>query len=344
MTTTPTFGDAFAELTTPEGLSPRTVENVFGAILQGTWTPAQIAGLIVGMRLRGETAAQIAAAARAMRATMVPVDHGLERTLDTCGTGGDGQDTVNLSTGAAIIAAACGIPVAKHGNRAVSSRCGSANVVQELGIPLDVPPSRAATVLEQAGITFLMAPAHHPAMKYAAPVRNDLRVRTIFNILGPLSNPARTTHQLLGTFDDALRPVLAETLRELGVKRAWVVRGADGLDEVSPYGPTRVTELDAGEIRELTVAPADFGLDVSPAGAARGSDPETNARILLQILEGSDHPSRSAFLINAAAAIAVAEGGSLRDASTRADEALRSGAARQRLEAWRSAASAAREG
>jgi anthranilate phosphoribosyltransferase len=169
-------------------------------------------------------------------------------------------------------------------------------------------------------------------------------VRTVFNILGPLSNPARATHQLLGAFDDALRPVLAETLRELGVRRAWVVRGTDGLDEVSPYGPTRVTELDAGEIRVLTVIPEDFGLDVSPPGAARGSDPQTNARILLQVLEGSDHPSRSAFLINAAAAIVVAEGGSLRDASARADEALRSGAARQQLEAWRSAAAAAREG
>jgi len=343
MTDTPAFNEVFAELATAGEISAATVERVFGAILTGAWSPAQIAGLVVAMRLQGETAPQIAAAARAMRAAMVPVEHGLPRALDTCGTGGDAQGTVNLSTGAAIIAAACGIPVAKHGNRAVSSRSGSADVLQALGIPTDVPPTRAARVLEDAGIAFLMAPAHHPAMRYAAPVRQELRIRTVFNILGPLANPARATHQLLGAFDDALRPVLAETLRELGVERAWVVRGADGLDEISPYGPTLVSELAGGSIRELTLSPTDFGIETSPAGAARGGDAEANARILLEVLDGADHPARSAFLLNAAAAIAVADGDSLPDAARRADEALRSGAARARLDTWRSAAIAARE-
>jgi anthranilate phosphoribosyltransferase len=343
MTDVPAFNEVFAQLATSEGLAPRTVEQVFGAILAGAWTPAQIAGLLIGMRLRGETAPQIAAAARAMRAAMVPVEHGFDRTLDTCGTGGDGQGTVNISTGAAIIAAACGIPVAKHGNRAVSSQSGSADILQALGIPTDLPPGRAGRVLQQAGIAFLLAPAHHPAMKHAAPVRQELRVRTIFNILGPLSNPARVTHQLLGAFDDALRPVLAKTLDELGVQRAWVVRGADGLDEISPYGPTLVSELAGGTIRELSVSPSDFGVETSPAGAARGGDAEANAQILLRVLAGEDHPARSAFVLNAAAAIAVADGDSLPDAARRADEALRSGAARSRLDAWRSAALAARE-
>ncbi len=342
MTDTAAFQDVFAELARPDGLTPATVERVFGAILAGTWTPTQIAGLIVGLRLRGETPQQIAAAARAMRTAMVPVDHGLPRTLDTCGTGGDGQGTVNLSTGAAIIAAACEIPVAKHGNRAVSSRSGSADVLQALGVPTDLPAERAATVLQRAGIAFLMAPTHHPAMKHAAPVRKELGVRTIFNILGPLSNPARATHQLLGAFDDALRPVLAQTLKELGIERAWVVRGADGLDEMSPYGPTLVTELAAGQLREMTLSPQDFGLETSPAEAARGGDAEANAQILQRILDGEDHPARPAFILNAAAAIVVADGDSPTDAAQRADAAVRSGAARARLEKWRQAAQGAR--
>jgi anthranilate phosphoribosyltransferase len=343
MTDAPAFNDVFAELASPRGLEPDTVQRVFGAILSGAWSPTQIAGLIVGMRLHGETAAQIAAAARAMRAAMVPVDHRLDRLLDTCGTGGDGQGTVNLSTGAAIIAAACGVPVAKHGNRAVSSQAGSADVLQALGIPLDVPPTRATRVLDEAGITFMMAPAHHPAMKHAAGVRKELRIRTVFNILGPLSNPARATHQLLGAFDDALRPVLADTLRELGLRRAWVVRGADGLDEISPYGPTRITELDGGQIRERTLSPEDFGVEPSSPGAAAGADAEANARILTQVLEGEAHRARTAFVLNAAAAIVVADGDAPRDAAARADQALRSGAARERLQAWRAAAISARE-
>src|SRR5690606_24287483 len=180
----------------------------------------------------------IAGAARAMRANMVAVEHAFPKLLDTCGTGGDETGTVNLSTGAALICASLGVPVAKHGNRAVSSRSGSADVVRALGIPVDLPAEAASRVLVEANIAFLMAPTHHPAMKHAAAVRKDLGIRTVFNCLGPLVNPARATHQLIGAFSDDLRPVLAHTLGQLGTVRAWVVRGEDGIDEVSPYGAT----------------------------------------------------------------------------------------------------------
>ncbi len=323
---------------TEDGIAPGELELVFEAILAGAWTPAQIAGLLVALKIRGETPAQIAAAARAMRRSMVPVVHRGGSVLDTCGTGGDGAGTVNLSTGAAVIAAAAGVRVAKHGNRAVSSRAGSADVVEALGIPLDVPPERAATVLDEAGITFLMAPVHHPAMRHAAPVRRELRVRTIFNLLGPLANPAGATHQLLGIFDDALRHPLALTLAELGTERAWIVRGVDGLDEVSPLGPTRVTELDRGTVRELEVRPEDFGLRPVERAAIAGGDGRENAATLTTVLRGEPHPARPAFVLNAAAALVVATGASPREAAARAEQLLDSGAAGAQLERWREAA------
>jgi anthranilate phosphoribosyltransferase len=232
--------------------------------------------------------------------------------------------------------------VAKHGNRAVSSQAGSADVLEALGIPLDVPPNRAATVLEQANIAFLMAPAHHPAMRHAMVARKELGVRTIFNCLGPLANPARATHQLVGTYDDGLRATFAKTLRKLGTQRAWVVRGADGLDEISPFGPTRVTELDGDEIRELTVTPDTFGLAASPAGAIAGGNADANADVLRQVLSGQQHPSTDAFLLNAGAALVVAEGLDPKAAVERARETIASGAALRTLERWRELAAAER--
>ncbi len=273
MSTAPlTFAAVFAEIAGSAPARPATIQGAFEAILAGAWTPAQIAGLLVALRMRGETADVITAAALAMRSAMVAVDHGLEATLDTCGTGGDGLGTINVSTAAAVIVAALGISVAKHGNRAVSSQSGSADVVEALGIPIDLPADRQAGVLRDAGIAFLFAPTHHPAMKHAGAVRRELGVRTIFNVLGPLANPARATHQLLGTYDDALRPVMAETLRALGTRRAWIVRGEDGTDEVSPGGATRVTELDGDRIRERTITPEDFGLARASVKAIAGSD------------------------------------------------------------------------
>jgi len=335
---TPRFAEVFAELSSPSGISARTVRRVFDAILAGAWTPVQVAGLLVALRARGESAEVIAAAAESMRAAMVAVEHGLPLVLDTCGTGGDGKGTLNLSTGAALLAAAAGVPVAKHGNRAVSSRAGSADVVEALGVPLDVAPAAAADVLREASIVFLMAPAHHPAMRHAGVARRELGMRTIFNCLGPLANPARATHQLIGAYDDGLRSLMAQTLRSLGTTRAWVVHARDGLDELSPSAATRVTELSNGALTELEVAPEDFGLARCGADAVAGGDAAANARVIELVLAGERHPSRDAFLLNAAAALVVALGLEPRAATDRAREALESGRARETLERWRTAA------
>jgi anthranilate phosphoribosyltransferase len=337
------FAAAFREIAAPVGPSPNAVFAAFDAILSGAWTPAQVAGFVVALRIKGESPAIIAEAARAMRSAMVPVEHGLRSVLDTCGTGGDGLCTLNISTAAAIVAAAAGVPVAKHGNRAVSSRAGSAEVLEALGVPIDLPANRQAAVLEQAGICFLFAPTHHPAMRHAAVARRELGIRTIFNILGPLANPARATHQLLGTYDDALRPVMAETLRSLGIRRAWVVRGEDGMDEVSPSGPTRVTEVDDGSISERVVGPEDFGLTRQPSEAASGTNAAGNARAIESILRGEPNICRQAVVLNAAAAIAVARGGDLKDAAADADRAVSTGQAMAKLDLWKSVAQRVRE-
>lgn len=340
--TTISFASAFGEIASPAGPTPAGVSAAFSAILSGAWTPVQVAGFVVSLRLRGETAEIIAAAAQAMRRAMLPVEHGLPATLDTCGTGGDGMGTLNVSTAAAIVVASLGIAVAKHGNRAVSSRAGSAEVLEQLGIPLDLSPERQAAVLREAGIAFLFAPAHHPAMKHAAVARRELGIRTIFNVLGPLANPARATHQLLGTYDDALRPVMAATLRELGTRRAWVVRGEDGLDEVSPSTATHVTELSDGQLCERVVVPEDFGIPRSPPEALRGGDAADNARVIQAILQGNEHPARSAIVLNAAAALLVARGGSPVEAAEQAGAAIASGRAQATLERWRAAARTAK--
>ena len=315
------------------------VRSAFDAILAGAWTPVQVGAFAVALRMGGETAEQIVAAAGAMRAAMTPVEHGLPVVVDTCGTGGDGAHTLNLSSAAAIVVAACGLPVAKHGNRSVSSRCGSADVVEALGIPIDVPPANQGQILREAGITFLFAPAHHPALRHAAQARRELGTRTIFNALGPLANPARATHQLVGVYDDALRAVAAQALGRLGVTRAWVVRGEDGLDEVSPCGPTRVSELAPdGSVEERVVSPEDFGVARVSPGALAGGDATDNARALVAILNGEAHGAREAVVLNAAAALAVGTGDDLRLCGARARQALDDLSASRKLEAWRAAA------
>jgi anthranilate phosphoribosyltransferase len=328
------FPTVFAELHKGK-LSPATTRGTFDAILSGTWSPVQIGGFLAALRMRGEDPETIAAAARSMRENMQRVEHSFAAVLDTCGTGGDGSGTVNLSTGAAIMCAAHGAVVAKHGNRAVSSKSGSADVLAALGIPSDLPAAAAGELLTEVGITFLMAPTFHPAMRFAVPVRKELKVRTIFNCLGPLANPAGATHQVIGAFADELRPVLAQTLLELGTRRAWVVRGEDGMDEVSPYGATRVTELADGRLSERTLTPEDFGLKPSPQGAAQGGDAEANAAIIRSVLSGEQHPARDAFILNAAAALVVWEGLTLRAAADAARAVLDDGRALQTLERWR---------
>ncbi len=336
-----TFKDALPRLEAGSKPDPALVREVFDAMLSGQWSPTQIAAFAIALRMRGETPEVIAAAASSLRAHMVPVPHSFERLLDTCGTGGDGRGSLNLSTGAAIIAAAAGVRVAKHGNRAISSRSGSADVLEALGIPMTVPPEAAASVIDAASIAFLFAPAHHPALRHVGPARKELGVRTIFNCLGPLANPARASHQLLGAYDDALRPVLARTLDQLGVVRAWVIRSEDGMDEVSPFAPTRVTVLDGGTLSERIITPAYFGLKESAEGAIDGGDAAENAVVLEKVLRGEAHPSRDAFILNAAAALCVADDLAPRHAAERAIAAVDSGKAMATLESWRTAATGA---
>jgi anthranilate phosphoribosyltransferase len=333
----PKFSDVYAELGSARGLSQATTRAVFDAIFAGAWTPSQIAGFLVAVRQR-ETAEVVAGAAAAMRAAMVPVTHSFPKLLDTCGTGGDGSGSLNLSTGAALVAAAAGVRVAKHGNRAATSRSGSADVLESLGIPLDVLPAEQGKVLDEAGIAFLFAQAHHPAMRHAMPVRRELGIRTLFNLLGPLSNPAGVTHQLLGAPDDAARQNLAQALLLLGVSRAWVVRSADGLDEVSPFAETRVTEVSDGKLRELVISPQSFGFELSPAGAIAGGEPDENARALTTILSGEKHAASDAVALNAAAALVVFHGMTEREAGAQAREILASGKALATLKAWSDAA------
>ena len=333
------FADLFARL--ERGPLPADdVRAAFVAILEGEWTPVQIGAFATALRLRGETAEMIGAAASALRSVMSSVDHELAELVDTCGTGGDGAHTLNVSTGAAVVVAATGVHVAKHGNRSVSSRCGSADVVEALGIPIDVPVERQREILHEAHIAFLMAPLHHPALRHAAQARRELGVRTIFNALGPLVNPARVTHQIVGVYDDALRPVLAAALGDLGVKRAWVVRSTDGLDEVSPAATTRVSVLEDGLVTEREIAPETFGLAPSGLDALAGGDAHENAAALATVLEGKTHPARDAIILNAAAALTVVRGGDPKEHAREARDALVSGKAARTLETWRTAARA----
>jgi anthranilate phosphoribosyltransferase len=332
-----TFKQALPLLEAQTPADPSLVREVFDAILDGSWSPTQTAAFAIALRMKGETPEVIAAAAKTLRDHMIELVHDLPETLDTCGTGGDGLGSLNLSTGAAIIAAAAGAPVAKHGNRAVSSKSGSADVLEHLGIRLDLTPQQASRVFSETGIVFLFAPIYHPAMRHVAPARKELGVRTIFNCLGPLASPARATHQLLGAYDDALRPVLARTLGELGVKRAWVARGEDGMDEMSPFGPTRITELDHGKLTEMTLSPEDFGLSPCPQGATEGGDAKVNAEVLQAVLQGQEHPSRNAFLLNAAAALCVMFDLPPKEGAERARRALEDGLAIAKLGEWQSA-------
>jgi anthranilate phosphoribosyltransferase len=332
-----------------EALDDATVEAAFGAILDGALTAAQIAAILVALRAKGETAAEIAAAARALRARAHPLSLELPPgtpLLDTCGTGGDGAHTFNVSTVSAIVLAACGAKVAKHGNRAVSSRAGSADLLEALGVRIEGPSpdfdERLARALDEVGITFLYAPRHHGALRHAAPVRRELGVRTLMNLLGPLANPAGATHQLLGVFDDLRRATLASVLARLGTVRAWVVHGVAsagaprGLDEVSTEGPTRVTVLERGALHEREIVPEDAGLSRVPLSALAGGDAHANAAIANAVLAGEPLPARSAVVLNTACALVVAGiAGDLREGRERAEAALDRGDAARTLDRWR---------
>jgi len=324
--------EAIADLASGRDLQPVRATGAMEEIIGGIATPAQIGGFLMALGLKGETAEEIAAFARVMRASAVPIPLAPAGTVvDTCGTGGDGQETFNISTAAAMVAAGAGVPVVKHGNRSVSSRCGSADVLEEVGVPLDVDPARIADIFSRTGIVFLFAPRFHPALSRAAAARKELGVRTVFNLLGPLTNPAGARAQVLGVYDPGLVGRMAGVLRLLGVERAMVVHG-EGLDEITTTGATRVAELRGGAIRRYTLDCRRFGISPAHPDDLRGGDRTGNARILLAVLEGERGPARDIVLLNAGAAIYV--GGrapDLAEGVRRAAVSIDTGAALDRL-------------
>jgi len=307
------------------------------AILAGAATPAQIGAFLMAMRLQGETPDEIAGLVQAMRAASVRLDPPCDDAIDLCGTGGDGSGTINISTGAALVAAAAGARVAKHGNRSASSRSGSADALEAMGIPIDLPPERARAAIDELGFAFLFAPSYHPAMRHAAGPRKELGIRTVFNILGPLTNPAGVRRQLLGVYEDRLRPLMAGALGALGAERAWIVHSrrpdGGGLDEIGLSGPTWVTALDRGSLRDMEIVPEDAGLARAPAAGLLGGDPTQNARCLEGVLAGARGPERDAILLNAAAALVVAgRARDLKEGAQAAAGAIDSGRAKALVE------------
>ena len=315
-------------LTRPEA------ERAFEILFAGEATPAQTGGFLMALRTRGETVDEYAAAAAVMRAKCHKV-RAPEGAIDIVGTGGDGKGTLNISTAAAFVVAGCGVPVAKHGNRNLSSKSGAADALTQMGIDVMVGPEVVERALSEAGIGFMMAPMHHPAMAHVGPVRAELGTRTIFNILGPLTNPAGVRRQLTGAFARALIRPMAETLGQLGSERAWLVHGEDGTDELSITGRSWVAALEEdGEVRETELHPEDFGLPVHPFAAILGGTPAENGAALRVLLDGAKGAYRDAVLINAAAALVVAgHAPDLKTGVAQASESIDSGAARARVEA-----------
>jgi len=323
---------AIARAVAQESLSRELALAVMEQILAGEATPSQIAALAVALRMKGETADEIAGLAEAMRRRVPPLRTRRAPLLDTCGTGGDNAGTFNISTSTAIVTAACGVAVAKHGNRAVSSRTGSADVLETLGVRIDLTPEDAGRSLDLLGITFLFAPNYHSALMHAAAPRRELGVRTVFNVLGPLTNPAGASRQLLGVYSDHLVPILAEVLRQLGSERALVVHGRDGLDELTVFDKNHVAELAEGEVREYEVDPAALGLAHTDRSGVAGGTAAENAATIRGVLEGRPGAARDIVLLNSAAALVVAGvSADLAAGVAAARQAIDSGAARQKL-------------
>lgn len=326
--------EALAVVLAGRDLSGDQARTAMRSIMSGHATPAQIAGLLVALRMKGETPEEIAGCAAAMRESVVAVRPGRADVVDTAGTGGDGSGSVNLSTAAALVAAAAGAAVAKHGNRAVSSQCGSADVVEALGIRLCTQPEQIARSIDELGFGFLFAPAHHPSLRHAGPVRRELGTRTVFNLLGPLTNPAGAPTQLVGVYQAALVPRIASVLALLGTRRALVVHGAGGFDELTPCGPNLVAEVADGLVAVSEVDPLDFGVPRCRPADLAGGDPAANAADIRAVLDGRAGPKRDAVLLNAAGALLVAGiAADLAEGYRHASAAVDSGAAADRLDA-----------
>jgi anthranilate phosphoribosyltransferase len=320
------------KVATGASLTEVEIEEAFDIMMSGVASPVQMAAFLMALRVRGETIPEITGASRLMRARMLPVEAPPD-AVDIVGTGGDGHNTFNVSTCAALVAAGAGVPVAKHGNRAVSSLSGASDVLAALGVKIDVPPMVIARSIAEAGVGFMWAPMHHPAMKAWAPARAELGIRTILNLLGPLANPASVRRQVVGVFNEAWTEPIAEALNNLGSVHAWVVHGSDGLDEITTTGPTRVTELKDGAIRTFEVRPSDAGLPPATLEDLKGGDATVNAAAIRELLAGEHGPFRDIVLLNAGAALIVSgKAGDLREGAERAARAIDDGSAARALD------------
>jgi anthranilate phosphoribosyltransferase len=318
-----------------EDLTSEDAEHLFERLVLGRLEPAEIAGMLIALRMKSETTEEMIGAARGLFAAAMPFDRPDYLFADCCGTGGDGSGLINISTAAAFVAAACGLPIAKHGNRAVSSRCGSADVLEALGVKIELPPARARELLDETGFCFLFAPAYHPGMRHAGPIRRQLQVRTVLNLLGPCINPARPPVQLLGVADPTKLQAIARTLDAMGVEQALVVHGS-GLDEIALHGPTQAVRLDKGRLEELVLVPEDVGLHRAPLETAVGGDAEENATRLRLLLAGAGTKAEQDITaLNAGALLMTAgKASSLREGFGLARDALQSGEAGKRLSAY----------
>jgi anthranilate phosphoribosyltransferase len=325
--------DAISKLADRIGLSEKEAEEVMGEIMDGKATSAQIAGYLMGLRMKGETVEEIAGSVRAMRSRAVKIRVADRRLVDTCGTGGDRAHTFNISTTAAFVVAGAGLAVAKHGNRSVSSQCGSADVLAALGVKIDLPAERVEDCVNEVGIGFLFAPLYHSAMKHCAAARQELGIRTLLNILGPMTNPAGAGFQIIGCFDGALTELLAKVLVHLGSQHCFIVHGMDGLDEVTLTDRTRVSEGKAGVVSSYFIEPKEFGLPRVPPKELRGGSPEDNARITRDILQGRKGPRRDIVCLNVAPAlVATGSAKTLQEGFALAQRAIDSGAAMDKLD------------
>jgi anthranilate phosphoribosyltransferase len=326
------FKALIAKVATGASLTREEAASAFDRMMSGEATPSQMGALLMALRVRGETVDEITGAVTTMRAKMLGVKAPPD-AIDVVGTGGDASGSFNISTCAALIVAGCGVPVAKHGNRALSSKSGAADVLAALGVKIDLNAQQVGRCIAQAGIGFMFAPAHHPAMKNVGPTRVELGTRTIFNLLGPLSNPAGVKRQMIGVFSKQWIEPMAQVLKNLGAESIWVVHGSDGLDEITISGPTSVAALENGKIRSFEIAPEDAGIERAKPETLRGGDADENAKALLDVLKGKKGPLRDVAVINAAAALIVAgKAKDLKEGAALAAKSLSSGEAEGRLD------------